>query len=107
MAIQKVKVFAHGFRLIVFPAVVVLREGDEMQVINTTDEELEWKVPKGPFSANAEHKERVKKESTVKKAVTGKARAYDYEVIGKRRFRGKLLRIRAKGNSDPMIIIDL
>lgn len=112
MANQKHKIHVYKdsdgeFR--VFPPVLVMQGSprrantDEVELINHTDEDLFWTVPAGVFDPAAGHAEKIDKGLT--SAAAKKARnasvAANYVVFmtgsGKK----------AKGNSDPVLIIEV
>ena len=83
------------------PAVVILKKTDKFQLVNTTDDNLTWTVPveifdapikKEPLTKNSRSGEKIPKSSLNKPVGVA------YEV--------KFGLARAKGNSDPVIIID-
>jgi hypothetical protein len=89
----------------VYPPVVVLRKNDDLEIGNTTDEDLEWSTSQDALNPASG------KVGSGKKEKAGKARdqkkkysAYSYTVtmtltIGTKK--------KAKGNSDPVIIIEM
>ena len=109
MATKYVHVYENGTDLKVEPPIVTLRGGrDRMALVNNTDWKLEWTVPAGPFTVKHPLKEQVAKRGQSTKPRARRMRlATPYEVVAIWIFRGKNRRKRAKGNSDPVIIIDL
>jgi hypothetical protein len=83
----------------VYPGVVVLAKGDDFELVNVSGDTATWDMPAGPFS-NVPDKVDVRNKQGKTKRVLANAdpQAVEYvvEVNGKR----------AKGNSDPVIIID-
>lgn len=110
MAIKYAHVYENGSELCVEPPVTRLRGGkDKMKVVNDTNWDVGWIVPPGPFDATHPYKEKVHKrggQSHAKRARKVRL-ATPYQVIQIKRVRGKVQRRKAKGNSDPVIIIDL
>jgi len=84
----------------VFPGVVVLEKNDDLELVNVSGNVAIWRMPAGPFS-NLPVTESVpnKHGKTKKVLANADAQAVEYEVL----VNGK----KAKGNSDPVIIIDL
>lgn len=92
----------------VFPAVLVIQGNgnaantDEVELINHTDEDLFWTVPAGVFDVVA-HNEPISKgmaSAAAKKARAASVAAnYVVYMLGS----GK----KAKGNSDPVLIIEV
>lgn len=80
-----------------YPGVVVLEHNDVFELVNFADNQADWKVPAGPFGGAVN--ETVAKGNGKNKTASGAPGAYPYEVV----VNGK----KAKGNSDPIIIIDL
>ena len=86
----------------VFPPVVALKQGvDNLNVINSSDEDLAWNAPAGAFNNTDPDGDFVGKGKSKKganKAATKGAYSYAVFMLGS----GK----KAKGNSDPMIIVE-
>ena len=104
MATRVVHVYKNGASYFAYPPVTVLRGGvDQIKVVNHTAEEVQWSVGHGPFDAARAHSEKVAKDGGV--SSSQKARriraAIPYKIVGVKS--GK----RAKGNSDPVVIIDM
>jgi hypothetical protein len=85
----------------VFPAVVVLSKNDKFQLVNTTDHDATWTVPVDIFAKPITNDPVPKKsrsgEKIPKESLDGPI-GVEYEV--------KVDGHTAKGNSDPVIIID-
>jgi hypothetical protein len=87
----------------VFPGIVVLEKNDDLELVNVSGDVAIWKMPAGPAGpfSNLPVTESVgnKTGKTKKVLADASAQAVEYvvEVNGKK----------AKGNSDPVIIIDL
>lgn len=91
----------------VFPPAVVLKENEELEITNTTDEELQW------WMEDSKAKSLVPKSGKLGKKTKGKAgnaehqdktTAYPY-IVEMTLANGK--KQKAKGNSDPVIIIEM
>jgi len=102
---KKVRVYVYkkteGFdEYRVFPAVVVLEKNDDLELVNVSGDVAIWRMPAGPFS-NLPVTESVPNKHGKTKTVLANAtaQAVEYEVL----VDGK----KAKGHSDPVIIIDL
>lgn len=101
MATKRAYVYKDGLDYKVSPAVVILKKTDRFQLVNTTGDDATWTVPveifdtpikKEPLTKNSKSGEKKPKPSLTKPVGVG------YEV--------KFGLARAKGNSDPVIIID-
>jgi hypothetical protein len=83
----------------VYPGVVILKKNDDFELVNLSGDPATYKMPAGPFGPASQ--DTVPNGQGNNKTVPGAAAAqaveYVVEVKGKR----------AKGNSDPVIIIDL
>ncbi len=104
MATRVVHVYKNGASYFAYPPVMVLRGGvDRVKIVNHTTEQIQWSVGHGPFSAVRAHSEMIAKDGGV--SSSQKARriraAIPYKLLGAKS--GK----RAKGNSDPVVIIDM
>jgi len=84
----------------VYPGIVVLEKNDDFELVNVSGDTAIYEMPAGPF-ANAPITESVQDKHAKNKTVLGNASAQAVEYVVK--VNGK----RAKGNSDPVIIIDL
>lgn len=84
----------------VYPGIVILQKNDDFELVNVSGTVAIWKMPAGPF-ANLPVTESVPnkqgKLKQVKADAEPQAVEYVVEINGKK----------AKGNSDPVIIIDL
>ena len=49
MAQVRAYVYHDGVMFRVYPAVVILKEGDKFELVNTVDEDCTWTVPAGAF----------------------------------------------------------
>ena len=101
MATKRAYVYKEGLEYKVSPAVVILTKTDKFELVNTTDDDATWTVPveifdkpitREPLAKNSKSGEKKPKSSLNKPVGVG------YEV--------KFGIARAKGNSDPVIIID-
>src|SRR5688572_20688414 len=84
----------------VYPGVVVLKKGEEFELVNVSGDTATWKMPAGPFSGVEVTDSVPNKKGKAKKVLADaepQAVEYVVEVKGKK----------AQGNSDPVIIIDL
>ena len=84
----------------VYPGIVILQKNDDFELVNVSGDVAIWKMPAGPFSdvpVTESVPNKQGKNKTVKANAQAQAVEYVVEVNGKR----------AKGNSDPVIIIDL
>ena len=94
----RVYVFKEGLGTYrVYPGIVVLAKNDDMELVNLSGSEATWEVPAGPFGNAVSEKVGNKQGKT--KRVTDGPLAVEYQV--------KVSGFNAKGNSDPVIIIDL
>ena len=100
---EKVYVYKSGDGYRVFPPVVILNGGEKLRVINTTNVEMKATFPAGSVDASDPVKKDVPKqgkaEVDVRSQGNGKARGYEYTI---QTARG----VRARGNSDPVLIIE-
>lgn len=103
MAQKKVFVYENEDALVVYPPVIVLTTGDSLVVVNATEENLDWDVPAGVFGNNPHSEKVLQKGNSAPKAVPGgaTATASTYQV------KGRSTKRKGKGNSDPVIIIDM
>jgi hypothetical protein len=84
----------------VFPGIVILEKNDDLELVNVSGDTAIWRMPAGPFSNLPVTESVPNKNGKTKKVLSNaEAQAVEYEVLVK----GK----KAKGNSDPVIIIDL
>lgn len=105
----KVHVVERNSEFLVWPPIVELEQGDSLEIVNTTAEDLAWAVPAGAFGPDAwaeAVQKRGGKGHTPKQVPPrgGNQSAtpgpYEYQIVMLKS--GK----KAKGNSDPMVIID-
>ena len=85
----------------VFPPVIIVEKNDKFELVNTVDDHDAFlTIPDGPFEGGAVKGERVgpKSKSTAKAPREG-IFGVEYEV--------KVNGLKAQGNSDPVIIIDM
>ena len=83
----------------VYPGIVVLEKGDDLELVNVSGDEATWEVPAGPFSDRPTSDRVPNKRGSTKKVLNNaEAQAVEYVV----KVKGK----KAHGNSDPVIIID-
>ena len=83
----------------VYPGIVVLEKNDDLELVNVSGDTAIWTMPAGPFSHLPVTEPVPNKHGKTKKVLAdAEAQAVEYvvEVNGKK----------AKGNSDPVIIID-
>jgi len=85
----------------VYPPVVVVSLGnnDTVTLVNHADEDLGWLAPKGLFTTTVSHHDEVGKGGGKKAKAVKKEGAYNHMVLMES---GK----KAKGNSDPVIIVE-
>lgn len=94
----------------VFPPAVVLKGNEELEITNTTDEDLEWWVKDQNSDALNPKRGKVGKHKKTTKGEAGKAKphneptAYPYIV---EMTLADATKEKAKGNSDPVIIIEM
>ena len=98
-----VYVYESDGELRVFPPVVVLKTNDSsLEIVNMSDEDVSWTVPKSVFPGK--HNKDLnpgQRHSHPNQPKTGDKGVTRHWVTGKDSAR------RAKGNSDPIIIIDM
>lgn len=100
MATIKVFVFDLDGELRVYPPVAVLRRNDEFELVNLSEENVDWQVRAGIFGEQPLN-ERVNAGTKKMKRVKSEPTVASYKVTGRSSQR------LARGNSDPVIIIDL
>ena len=84
----------------VYPGIVILQKNEDFEFVNVSGDEATLKIPAGPFSDQpSDDKVKNREKNTKKVPNSAEAQAVEYQVFVK----GK----KAKGNSDPVIIIDL
>jgi len=98
-------VYENEGELRVYPPVIVLAAGtDDLEIVNSSNENVEVNIPDGVFQGNNGNppiKEKVNPGKSAKSAkAVGTAQAAVYTVTG------LSSKKKAKGNSDPVIIID-
>jgi hypothetical protein len=84
----------------VYPGIVILEKNDELELVNVSGDVAIWRMPAGPFAdfpVTESVPNKTGKLKTVKSNAAPQAVEYVVEVNGQK----------AKGNSDPVIIIDL
>ena len=81
----------------VYPGVVILQGGDDLELVNVSGDEATWTAPAGPFGGGFTEKVKNNNGKNKKASAGPMAAQYQVEVKGKK----------AHGNSDPVIIIDL
>ena len=100
---KKVFVYESEDGLFVYPPVIVLNSNDTLTVVNTTEENVDWEVPAGVFNNNPHQEKVLQKGNSAAKAVPNNPTptASTYQI------KGRSTKRKGKGNSDPVIIIDL
>ena len=98
MAQVRAYVYHDGVVFRVYPPVVILKEGDKFELVNTVDEDCTWSVPAGPFEGGKVSVKVDKKSKSAAKVAGRGPAGTTYEVT--------FGLMKAKGNSDPVIIID-
>lgn len=97
----KVYIVTRDSEFLVVPPAVALTHNDSFQIVNLTDQDFEWSMGPEPFGAPIDHEPVKKGANPAKPVKTNKLLAfYSYELATK--IGGK----KARGNSDPIIIID-
>jgi len=82
----------------VYPGIVIMKKNDDFELVNLSGDTAIWKTPAGLFDDEATAVPVADNSGVTKTAKpVAQAKEYSVEVNGKR----------AKGNSDPVIIIDL
>ena len=101
MATKRAYVYKDGLGYKVSPAVVILTKTDKFQLVNTTGDDATWTVPVDIFDKP------IKKEPLAKNSKSGekKPKPSLNEPVGVG-YEVKFGIASAKGNSDPVIIID-
>jgi hypothetical protein len=100
---RKVQVFDRGGEYFADPPVIDVAGSESVRIINHTDEELLWRVSDpAPFGAAVSEVIPKKSGSTARSPVNtpGLVGVFAYQLIGLSS--GK----KAKGNSDPVIIVE-
>ena len=99
---EKVYVYKSGDGYRVFPAVVILKGGERLRVINATDVEMTAIFPEGAVKAS----------KAVEKKIPGKGGKADVEARSQDIITTYTYTVeppkgaKAKGNSDPVLIIE-
>lgn len=98
---ESVYVVDDGGTLLVVPPVVVLANNDSLRVVNLTNQDAAWIVGPEPFGGAVAEIVKAQKAHPAKQVRTTKKLAvYHYQITALQTGQ------KAKGNSDPMIIVD-
>jgi len=85
----------------VYPPVLVVEGGDEVELVNSAGEDVKWLVPKGPFDATDPLDEKVGKGKPSKQHKARKVTLAAVYTV-----KGVMTKRHAVGGSDPVIIIE-
>jgi len=103
MAQKRVFIYESEGELRVYPPLIVLNNGDSLTIVNGAEENVDWEVPANVFDGNPHFEKVSQKSKSLAKVLpnTATATASTYQVTGRSTKR------KGKGNSDPVIIIDV
>jgi hypothetical protein len=98
MAKVRAYVYQDGLIFKVYPPVVILKEGDKFELVNTVDKDCTWTVPAGPFVGGKVSEKVAKKSTSPEKTANAGPFGTAYQVM--------VGVVPAIAHSDPVVIID-